>query len=144
MGSWGFRSQTSGTTLKSLLAEDDRTSRMVMEQFLEMYGTCRAVDTGQEALDAFKEAFESGEPFDLVCLDIMMPGLDGHSVLVKLREYEDEKGVGGLKGARVVMTTGLSDAKNVVQAFKEQCEAYLVKPITLDKLQEKLGDLKLI
>ena len=115
-----------------------------MEQFLEMYGTCRAVDTGDEALNAFTEAFEKGEPFDLVCLDIMMPGMDGHSVLVKLREFEEEKGVGGLKGARVVMTTGLSDAKNVVQAFKEQCEAYLVKPITLDKLQEKLSELELI
>ena len=73
-----------------------------------------------------------------------MPEMDGHAVLVKLREFEDQKGVGGLKGARVVMTTALSDAKNVVQAFKEQCEGYLIKPVTLTALQEKLGELELI
>ena len=117
---------------------------MVMEEFLGMYGTCRAVESGTEALEVFYEAYESGEPFDLVCLDIMMPEMDGHAVLVKLREFEDQKGVGGLKGARVVMTTALSDAKNVVQAFKEQCEGYLIKPVTLTALQEKLGELELI
>ena len=130
--------------MKSLIAEDDRTSRMVMEEFLSMYGPSRAVESGSEALEVFYDAYESGDPFDLVCLDIMMPDLNGHNVLVKIREFENEKGVGGLKGAKVVMTTALSDAKNVVQAFKEQCEGYLIKPVTLTALQEKLEELELI
>lgn len=135
---------TEESFLKSLIVEDDATSRMIMQEYLEEYGPCDAVSHGHDALKAFEHAYESGDSYQLVCLDIMMPDMNGHEVLVALRQYENDKKVGGHAGARIVMTTALGDAKNVVRAFKEQCEGYLVKPITKEVLRDKLQELHLI
>ncbi len=127
--------------MKSLVVEDDATSRLVMKEYLLEFGHCDAVAHGQDALAAFAKAHDEGAPYELVCLDIMMPDMNGHDVLVRLREYESRLDIGGLNGAKVLMTTALGDAKNVVRAFKEQCEGYLVKPVTSENLAEKLREL---
>lgn len=127
--------------MKSLVVEDDTTSRLVMQEYLAEFGHCDAVEHGKGALEAFAKAHRDGAPYELVCLDIMMPDMNGHDVLVRLRQYESDLDIGGLNGARVLMTTALGDAKNVVRAFKEQCEGYLVKPVTPEKLAEKLKEL---
>ena len=127
--------------MKSLVVEDDTTSRLVMKEYLSEFGPCDAVAHGQDALNAFAKAHDDGAPYELVCLDIMMPDMNGHDVLVRLRKYESDLNIGGLKGAKVLMTTALGDAKNVVRAFKEQCEGYLVKPVTPENLAEKLKEL---
>ena len=127
--------------MKSLVVEDDTTSRLVMQEYLSEFGHCDAVAHGKDALEAFAKAHRDGAPYELVCLDIMMPDMNGHDVLVRLRKYESDLDIGGLNGARVLMTTALGDAKNVVRAFKEQCEGYLVKPVTPEKLAEKLKEL---
>ena len=127
--------------MKSLVVEDDTTSRLVMQAYLSAFGHCDGVAHGKDALEAFAKAHREGAPYELVCLDIMMPDMNGHDVLVRLRKYEHDLDIGGLNGAKVLMTTALGDAKNVVRAFKEQCEGYLVKPVTPEKLSEKLKEL---
>ena len=129
--------------MKSLVVEDDTTSRLVMQEYLSEFGHCDSVGHGKDALQAFAKAYQDGEPYDLVCLDIMMPDMNGHDVLIRLRECESKLDIGGLSGARVLMTTALGDAKNVVRAFKEQCEGYMVKPVTQEKLTTKLEELGL-
>ena len=59
--------------MKILLAEDDFVTRKFMASFLSKYGECDVTVDGMEAVDAFMLALEEGEPYDLVCLDIMMP-----------------------------------------------------------------------
>lgn len=130
--------------MKILIVEDDFTSRVVMQEFLKPYGDCHVAVNGLEALEAFRQAMAQSAPYDLVCLDIMMPGLGGHGVLTQIRADENEAGVPPDKGVRIIMTTALSDPRNVMKAFTEQCEAYLVKPIKRDKLTETLRELKLI
>ena len=63
--------------MKILLAEDDFVTRKFMASFLSKYGECDVTVDGMEAVDAFMLALEEGEPYDLVCLDIMMPVMDG-------------------------------------------------------------------
>ena len=82
-----------------------------------------------------------GALYDLICLDIMMPGMNGQEALKLIREEESKAKI---KGSKVLMTTALDDSKNVMSAFKEQCDGYLVKPITTDKLKEKLLEFKLV
>jgi two-component system chemotaxis response regulator CheY len=89
-------------------------------------------------------AVEGKQPYDLVCLDIMMPGMDGHAVLSEIRKIEESNGIAVGSTAKVVMTTSLGDAENVLAAFRNQCEAYLVKPIDKAKLLERLRTLGLI
>jgi two-component system, chemotaxis family, chemotaxis protein CheY len=130
--------------MKILVAEDDFTSRLVIQKLLEPFGDVHAAVDGREALEAFQAAHDSSEPYDLVCLDIMMPELDGQAVLKEIRRVEEAAELSGLKGVKVIMTTALDDGKNVMAAFRAQCEAYLVKPIDKAKLIQHLRELKLI
>lgn len=130
--------------MKILIVEDDFVSRKLLLTILASYGECDVAVNGQEAIEAFKIALDEGRKYDLVCLDIMMPEKDGHEVLKEIREVEKGFNIVGLDGVKVIMTTALTDSKNVVQAFREQCEAYMVKPIDKEKLLSKIEELGLI
>ncbi len=130
--------------MRALIAEDDDTSRLMMQGILAPYGDVEAVSDGEKALAAFQKAHVKKQPFDLVCLDIMMPKLDGQEVLQRIREFEKSGGIYGERGVRIVMTTALGDSQNIMRAFRSQCEAYLVKPIDKGKLLENLRSFGLI
>jgi len=130
--------------MKILIAEDDFGCRRVMKMFLGPYGDCDIAVDGVEAVKAFRMALEEGQRYDLICLDIMMPKMDGQTTLKEIRAVEEERGIHGLDGVKVIMTTGLGDKKNILEAFNSQCEAYLVKPITREDMSEKLRYLGLL
>ena len=130
--------------MRILIAEDDMVSRKLMMRFLEPYGDVVAVENGHDALVALEAAFIENDPYDLLCLDVMMPEVDGHEVLQKYRVMEAKHGREGLDRSIILMTTALDDAKNVMKAFKEETDGYLVKPINHEKLVEKLQSCGLI
>jgi len=114
----------------------------MMQKLLEEYGEADVVVDGQEAVHAFSLALEESNPYDLVMLDIMMPRMDGHEALKRIREDEKSHGIAPSKEVPVVMTTVLKDPKNVVEAFfKGGATAYIVKPIDRLKLRSTLGKL---
>ena len=82
--------------------------------------------------------------YDLICLDIMMPGMDGHKVLQKIRETERNNQVPLGNGVKIIMTTALGDKQNVLNAFRTSCDAYMVKPYDRNRLMEILRDFKMI
>lgn len=130
--------------MKALVVDDDFASRKILLKYLSEYGQCDISVNGKEAVDVFKLAMEEGEPYDLVCLDIMMPEMDGQTALRQIRELEKEQGKFDQDGAKIIMTTCLDDSDNIKTAFREQCEAYLVKPIDKEKLVKKLKEFELV
>ncbi|MBP1756831.1 MAG: response regulator receiver protein [Firmicutes bacterium] len=130
--------------MRILIAEDDFTSRKFMLRFLSKYGECDITVDGTEAVEAFAMALDSNEGYDLICLDIMMPGLDGYQALKKIREIEQEKLVPEDKAVKIIMTTALNEGKNVTKAFDLGCTAYAGKPIDQDKFDHVLRKLELI
>jgi two-component system chemotaxis response regulator CheY len=128
--------------MKILVVEDDATSRDVLHSILSEFGSCDVAADGEEGLAAFGRAFERGDPYDLVCLDILLPRMDGQEVLRKIRELESGPAEGQGTEAKVVMITALSDPKNVVEAFyRGGATAYVPKPIDRDHLFQVLGKL---
>ena len=115
-----------------------------MQKYLSPLGETDVVVDGDEAVDAFKMAFDENEPYDLICLDIMLPKKDGQEVLREIREIEEAKGIWGSDGTKVIMTTALGDAENVLTAFRSQCEGYLQKPISKEQMMRQLRELGLI
>ena len=107
--------------MKILLAEDDFVTRKFMVNFLSKYGECDVTVDGMEAVDAFMMALEDGEPYDLVCLDIMMPVMDGYQALVGIRNLEKERGISEDNAVKVIMTTALNEERNVNMAFELGC-----------------------
>ena len=130
--------------MKILLAEDDFVTRKFMVNFLSKYGECDVTVDGMEAVDAFMMALEDGEPYDLVCLDIMMPVMDGYQALVGIRNLEKERNVPEDQAARVIITTALNDEQNVKMAFELGCTIYSGKPIDKDRFEQALKKLDLI
>lgn len=125
--------------MKILIVEDDYTSRIVLHRLLLPFGETEIAVTGNQAVSTFALALKGREPFDLVCLDIMLPGMDGQSVLKEMRSLELSGARDGRKPAKVIMTTALNDRANVVEAI-QNCDGYLVKPIDRKKLVQCLKD----
>jgi len=130
--------------MKTLIAEDDVSCYVLLKKLLSPYGECVVTVNGKEAFAAFKEAHRNMKPFDLICLDIMMPGMDGQEVLQEVRKWEGRKKILGSDGVKVIMTTALGDARNIMKSFREQCEAYIVKPIDKNKLLNEIKSLGLL
>ncbi len=130
--------------MKTLIVEDDFTSRLILQELLKGYGTSHIAVNGKEAVEAVQNALDAGKPYDLICLDIMMPEMDGQQCLVQIRAQEKSRGIAPSKMSKIVMTTALGDLKNVGEAYHSLCDAYLVKPIQKKQLIEELHKLELI
>ena len=130
--------------MNCLIVEDDFVARRLMKKWLSGIGDCVIVVNGVEAVDAFKEALDKGHPYDLICLDVMMPEMNGHQTLKAIRQIESDREIAGLDGVKVIMTTACGDSKHIMGAFKEGCEAYLIKPIKKQELFAEIEKLGLI
>jgi two-component system chemotaxis response regulator CheY len=127
-----------------LIVDDDGVCRELLRDYLSPHGRCDLAYDGREAIDAVRLALEDEDPYDLVCLDIMMPGTSGHDALKAIRALEAERGIHGSDGVKVIMTTALRDSKHCIQSFKEGCECYVTKPIDQDVLLGKMHELGLL
>jgi len=130
--------------MRILLAEDDFVTRKFMVGFLSKYGECDVAVDGMEAVDAFMMALEDDNPYDLVCLDIMMPVMDGYQALMGIRNLEKERGISNEDAAKVIMTTALNEEKNVKMAFELGCTVYSGKPIDQERFEQVLKKFGLI
>ena len=130
--------------LKMLIVEDDFPSCKILEEYLSEYGDCTTAGNGTEGVEAFKNALDAGTPYDLVCLDIMMPEMDGHEALRTIRQIEQEHGILDHSGVSVIMTTAKDRSRDMIEAFDEGCASYIVKPIDQEKLTAEMQKLDLI
>ncbi len=130
--------------LRILIVEDDFMVRQVIRDILEHYGTVDIVVNGEEAVQAFRVAWRQQEPYDLICMDIMMPIMDGNEALVKIREMEHSLGIVGSEEVKVIMISALDDAKTVVKAyFNGGATSYIVKPIEKERLISEMRNIGL-
>jgi two-component system chemotaxis response regulator CheY len=131
--------------MRALIAEDDFIARKYLKEILSAYGDCDIVVDGQEAVQAFRLAWDEKKPYDLICLDIMMPNMDGHQALKEIREMEKNIGIRGSSEVKVIMITALGDPKNVFEAYyKGGATSYIVKPVDRAKLVEEIRSFNLI
>jgi len=131
--------------VKSLIVEDDFGSRRLLQTYVQGLGQADVVVDGEEAIQAFRLAWEENDPYDVIFLDIMMPNVDGQQALKAIREIERSIGIKERDQVPVIMTTALEDPRNVVEAYhKGAATSYLVKPIERRRLMEELTNLGLI
>src|SRR2546426_959562 len=105
-----------------LIADDEDSLRWVLEKGLRQAGyDVTSVKDGPGAIQAFE-----AEPFDIVLLDVRMPGADGLAVLARLREVRPD--------ATVVVMTAHGTMDTAIQAMQRGAYDYLAKPFDLDEV----------
>ena len=130
--------------MNSLLVDDNFISRKLLASILKDYGHCDQASGGQEAVDMVIHGYEENEPYELICLDVLMPGMDGLEVLQKIRAYEKERGLAQNEECKIMMVTSLDDKKSIFKAFKSGCEFYVTKPLEKQKVLDTLRAQQLI
>tara|TARA_Y100000589_G_C26893519_1_gene523143 strand:+ start:285 stop:689 length:405 start_codon:yes stop_codon:yes gene_type:complete len=131
--------------VRSLVVEDDILSRMLLFSILSRYGECDVAENGEQAVQIVRTSLAAGKPYDVICLDIIMPVLDGHKALLEIRKLERTEGVKEHNLMKVIMITAVDDFNHIVKSFEDgHCEAYLAKPIKEREILEHLHDLELI
>jgi two-component system chemotaxis response regulator CheY len=131
--------------MRILIVEDDFTSRRLLQLMLGTYGTCDIAVNGVEALKACELAHAENNPYQLICLDIMMPEMDGQEALKQNRDREKTLGINPQDEVKIIMTTCDDSPRAVIEAYyRGGCTSYLVKPIEKSKLLGLLQELELI
>jgi len=133
--------------LKALVIDDDTVCRERLKMLMQDFFDCTFACNGREGLLMYKKSLQEGAPYQLITLDINMPEMNGHETLEAVRKLEEQHGIQGLDVVKVVMTTSESSPNHVFAAFREGCEAYVVKADMGDKLLDavvQLGLLKVV
>jgi two-component system, chemotaxis family, chemotaxis protein CheY len=128
------------TPLRVLIVDDDPLSVHILQAFVASYALSDAAVNGTEALEKFRSALSS-HTYDIVFLDIVMDDMQGFEVLSAMRKMEADRGILLAEGARIIMTSSLSDYSSVSSAFRNSCDAYLIKPVSRAKVVEALDEL---
>jgi DNA-binding NtrC family response regulator len=112
--------------IRVLLVDDEEDLVFTLEERLRMRGIdAEGVVSGSEALTRLEE-----EEFDVVVLDVKMPGLSGQEVLKRIRKVKP--------GLKVIFFTGHGAAIDSDESMGDFAFDYLVKPVDIENLIEKI------
>lgn len=124
--------------MKTLIVDDEPVIRALLQKIVRELGEYEAVDNGRAAINAFKKAWQDWSPFNLITLDISMPGMGGTDVLSEIRGMEKEKEVSKENRAKILMLTSTSNKDTIVSCIKAGCDDYIVKPFDGKTIIEKI------
>lgn len=127
--------------MRILIADDDFVNRKFLEKVFSQYGEVIAVDNGISVVNEAVKAMEERQLFDIICLDIMMSRLDGYKTLEAIREAEHKYEVYREERAKVIMISALDEIVLDSIHVCDDYDAYICKPIIVEKFEEMLGRL---
>lgn len=130
--------------MKTLIVEDEMLSRTLLLEILRPFGTVHVAVNGKEAIDAVRSALLTEQPYQLICLDIQLPDLDGIAVLKEVRVEEKRAKLNPRLLAKILMTTAMSDKAIVARAIEAGCNGYMLKPYDPDRIVQQLRTFGLI
>lgn len=121
--------------MKILLVDDDMLEREMLFSIFSEFGQVDQAADGQAAVNMFQDAVSGNESYDLVCLDIIMPLVDGRKVLSKIREADAVRGL----RTKVFVISACSATADIEDAFFDgDCDDYIVKPFRREFLIQML------
>lgn len=124
-----------------LIVDDAYVSRCVLKDLLAEYGDCDVAATGEIAIKMMMAAYSEGAPYEVITMDIEMPGITGIETNEKIRKLEKSRGIPYEKGAKIIMVTAITDPKEIMASFREGCEWYVRKPVTKEGIEAALNQI---
>ena len=120
--------------LRILGVDDNAANRMILARMVEGFG-CRVetVDSGPKALEALQAAQQQGDPYSLVLLDMMMPGMDGEQTARAIKSAPQ------LRDTKIIILTSMGQRGDAARLEAMGCSGYLPKPIKLRLLYDGIA-----
>lgn len=120
------------STLHVLVADDEPLLRKMMRLFFQQYGhLATVVASGQEAIVAWQE-----DDFDVILMDVQMPGMNGLETVRQIRTLEQQRGCRRVPILALTAHARSEDLENCLKAGMDDC---ISKPITIDNLFAQIG-----
>lgn len=118
-----------------LVVDDQEVARKAISSIMDKHGHVETAANGQEALSHYVAAVEDGWLYDLVCMDVTMPGLlNGYQVVRCIRAHEEKSGI--KDQVPVVMISSHSDLASFARELEMTVDDYIVKPFSQARLDE--------
>lgn len=130
--------------MRILIAEDDQTSRLYLQKILSSFGDCDTTVDGMETMEAYLLALQEEQPYDLLCLDIMMPKANGIKVLNAIRDLEKKKKIKKDKRVKVIVISALAQVQLINDSITPGYDIYLPKPVETAKLTQAMRELGIL
>ena len=116
--------------MRILVVEDSFITRRVMLKMLAPLGQCDVAVNGREAVMAFRMGLDEGVGYDLICLDIQMPEMNGIELTMEIRQYYPQ--------IRVIGLTMFKEDHLLVDMLEAGAKGYLLKTCTKEQLAEAI------
>jgi two-component system chemotaxis response regulator CheY len=124
---------------KFLVVEDDRISSTLLVNFLSNFAVCDSAPNGKAGFELFEKALTAGQPYDLICSDVVMPEVDGHELIRNIRAREAATADVCSPRSRIFMVSTSDATSDITQAILDNdCDDYIVKPFHRDSLKATL------
>lgn len=121
-----------------LIVDDEKISRTILTSKLKTMGTCVAAESSARALEELENAEAQGRSFDLITLDVSMPGMDGRHMLRHIRRKEIEAKIPKEDRVKILMVTARMNMNTIKDCIRMGCNGYLVKPVSRFQLLQNL------
>jgi two-component system sensor histidine kinase/response regulator len=115
--------------MRMLVVDDNETNRTILVKMLESFGCCgEAAESGTKVLQVLKRAAHKEKLFDLVLLDMHMPGMDGEQTLRAIKDDPE------IKDVVVIVLTSVGTRGDAARLEDLGCAGYLMKPLKQSQL----------
>lgn len=125
--------------MRSLVIDDEPIARLQLRLLLESRGPVDEAPDAIAGLQRIRDAIADNDPFDLVCIDLSMPGPSGIDAIKMVKDVDQKLRRG--KHTNVVVVTASDDQKDMRAALQQHVDGYLLKPVTPGQIVETIDPL---
>jgi DNA-binding NarL/FixJ family response regulator len=125
--------------MRCLVIDDEPIARLQLRLLLESHGRVDEAPDAIAGLQRIRDAIADNDPFDLVCMDLSMPGPSGIDAIKMVKDVDQKLRRG--KHTNVVVVTASDDQKDMRAALQQHVDGYLLKPVTPGQIVETIGPL---
>ena len=118
--------------MRILIVEDDFASRKFMMNFMSAYGDCDGTVDGMEAVEAYMMALEDEQPYDLICLDVMMPVMDGLDMVKAIKADHNTCHI------PIILLSAKSSLDDRIAGLEQGIDDYITKPFSSTYLKTRI------
>ncbi|WP_321494644.1 HDOD domain-containing protein [uncultured Desulfobacter sp.] len=127
--------------MKILIVDDEDISKNILLSKMAHMGTCVAVNNAKEALEELDKAKTDNQPFDLITLDVAMPGMGGQELLEHIRKNEIKNKIPKDDRVKILMITSRMNVGTINACIKRGCNGYLTKPVSQTQLIQSISQM---